>query len=58
MTDPSILYFQELLSPKGIFYLVTVEENIPEDIASMLKTHGIHGKVSDLADLPLLWPQG
>ncbi|KAI9229409.1 MAG: N6-adenine-specific DNA methyltransferase 1 [Piptocephalis tieghemiana] len=42
--DRLLPLIHELLSPKGIFYLVTVEENIPEDIASMLKTHGIHGK--------------
>ncbi|RKP14314.1 N6-adenine-specific DNA methyltransferase 1 [Piptocephalis cylindrospora] len=39
--DRLLPLIHRLLSPKGIFYLVAVEENRPEDIASILQAHGV-----------------
>ncbi|XP_003467230.1 methyltransferase N6AMT1 isoform X2 [Cavia porcellus] len=33
----------DLLSPRGLFYLVTIKENNPEEILKTLKTKGLHG---------------
>ncbi|XP_048202318.1 methyltransferase N6AMT1 [Perognathus longimembris pacificus] len=33
----------DLLSPRGLFYLVTIKENNPEEILKMLKTKGLQG---------------
>lgn len=33
----------DLLSPRGLFYLVTIKENNPEDILKTLKTKGLQG---------------
>nr|XP_048278485.1 methyltransferase N6AMT1 isoform X2 [Myodes glareolus] len=33
----------ELLSPRGLFYLVTIKENNPEEIFKTLKTKGLQG---------------
>ncbi|KAM5280940.1 methyltransferase N6AMT1 [Ctenodactylus gundi] len=33
----------DLLSPGGLFYLVTVRDNNPEEILNTLKTKGLHG---------------
>lgn len=33
----------ELLSPRGLFYLVTIKENNPEEIVKTLKTKGLQG---------------
>uniref|UniRef100_A0A8D0I1D3 Methyltransferase HEMK2 n=1 Tax=Sus scrofa TaxID=9823 RepID=A0A8D0I1D3_PIG len=33
----------ELLSPRGLFYLVTIKENNPEEILKTMKTKGLQG---------------
>uniref|UniRef100_A0A8C0I3H8 Methyltransferase HEMK2 n=1 Tax=Balaenoptera musculus TaxID=9771 RepID=A0A8C0I3H8_BALMU len=33
----------ELLSPRGLFYLVTIKENNPEEILEIMKTKGLQG---------------
>ncbi|XP_059866413.1 methyltransferase N6AMT1 isoform X1 [Delphinus delphis] len=33
----------ELLSPRGLFYLVTIKENNPEEILKIMKTKGLQG---------------
>ncbi|GAB1300404.1 Methyltransferase N6AMT1 [Apodemus speciosus] len=33
----------ELLSPRGLFYLVTIKENNPEEIFKTMKTRGLQG---------------
>uniref|UniRef100_A0A2I2YRN2 Methyltransferase HEMK2 n=1 Tax=Gorilla gorilla gorilla TaxID=9595 RepID=A0A2I2YRN2_GORGO len=33
----------DLLSPKGLFYLVTIKENNPEEIWKIMKTKGLQG---------------
>ncbi|KAJ3354928.1 HemK methyltransferase member 2 [Entophlyctis luteolus] len=44
--DKFIPAVDELLSPNGIFYLVTVNENKPTEIMDMMETHyGIHSKM-------------
>ncbi|XP_010606874.1 methyltransferase N6AMT1 isoform X1 [Fukomys damarensis] len=36
----------DLLSPRGLFYLVTIKENNPEEILKTLKTKGLHGNTA------------
>ncbi|XP_073890280.1 methyltransferase N6AMT1 isoform X3 [Macaca fascicularis] len=33
----------DLLSPRGLFYLVTIKENNPEEILKIMKTKGLQG---------------
>lgn len=33
----------ELLSPRGLFYLVTIKENNPEEILETMRIKGLHG---------------
>lgn len=33
----------QLLSPRGLFYLVTIKENNPEEIFKIMKTRGLQG---------------
>eukprot|EP01104_Vermistella_antarctica_P011040 TRINITY_DN3027_c0_g1_i2.p1 TRINITY_DN3027_c0_g1~~TRINITY_DN3027_c0_g1_i2.p1 ORF type:complete len:227 (+),score=52.94 TRINITY_DN3027_c0_g1_i2:230-910(+) len=42
--DRLLPHIKELLSPNGCLYLVVLEENDPEDIASILKRDGIEAK--------------
>uniref|UniRef100_A0A8C3WKS1 Methyltransferase HEMK2 n=1 Tax=Catagonus wagneri TaxID=51154 RepID=A0A8C3WKS1_9CETA len=35
----------ELLSPRGLFYLVTIKENNPEEILKTMKTEGLQGTI-------------
>eukprot|EP00903_Cladosiphon_okamuranus_P015185 g14039.t1 len=36
---------KELLSPTGCFYMVTVEDNDPAEIISIMRGYGVHGEV-------------
>ncbi|XP_006899466.1 PREDICTED: hemK methyltransferase family member 2-like isoform X2 [Elephantulus edwardii] len=36
----------DLLSPGGLFYLVTIKENNPEEILRTMKTKGLHGNMA------------
>lgn len=36
---------QTLLSPKGVFYLVAVQQNKPDEIIEYMRTKGLEGEV-------------
>ncbi|XP_014391515.1 PREDICTED: hemK methyltransferase family member 2 [Myotis brandtii] len=36
----------DLLSPRGLFYLVTIKENNPEDILETMKVRGLQGTIA------------
>jgi release factor glutamine methyltransferase len=46
VTDRLLEEIPELLSPQGIFYLVAVKENKPEEIIERMKSKGLTGEVS------------
>jgi release factor glutamine methyltransferase len=36
---------RDILSPKGVFYLVLIEQNKPQEIIQILKSYGLYSKV-------------
>ncbi|XP_026217260.1 methyltransferase N6AMT1 [Anabas testudineus] len=44
VTDRFLPNVSQLLSSKGLFYLVTIAENNPEEIISLLGKHGLRGE--------------
>jgi release factor glutamine methyltransferase len=36
---------QEILSPRGVFYLITVDDNDPDEIAAILARQGLSATV-------------
>lgn len=45
VTDRLLPLVSDLLSPKGIFYLIALEENKPKDIAKIMARYGFQGAV-------------
>lgn len=43
--DRLLPMISKLLSPKGAFYLVTIQENKPKDIIEIMKQYNLDGKV-------------
>ncbi|XP_023249120.1 hemK methyltransferase family member 2 isoform X2 [Seriola lalandi dorsalis] len=44
VTDRFLPLVPQLLSPKGLFYLITVAENDPDEIINLLGKHGLKGE--------------
>lgn len=45
MPSKLLPFFQELLSPGGLFYMVAVEDNNPTEIISVMRGYGVHAEV-------------
>lgn len=48
VTNRLLEQVNDLLSPRGVFYLVTVKENKPEEIIERMKSQGLTGEVSPI----------
>ncbi|XP_034033103.1 methyltransferase N6AMT1-like isoform X3 [Thalassophryne amazonica] len=44
VTDRFLPVVSQLLSPEGLFYLITIAENDPEEIICLLGKHGLRGE--------------
>ncbi|KAG7239318.1 hypothetical protein INR49_029283 [Caranx melampygus] len=44
VTDRFLPLVPQLLSTKGLFYLITIAENDPDDIIHLLRKHGLEGE--------------
>ncbi|GAA5883681.1 hypothetical protein JCM3774_002951 [Rhodotorula dairenensis] len=45
VTNRLLRQVKDLLSPRGLFYLVAVPENKPEQILTDMRTRGLHGQI-------------